>query len=255
MAMNKHSNEITIKGKTDVGKVRSNNEDYFEILVGTDAPEGIDAVIAVADGMGGHAAGEVASGMAVNGMMNSVRKSFPKSNTHGETYAELLGEILVDVNRDIYIEGKKPEFHGMGTTCTAAVIVNSQLHVAHVGDSRCYILRNGNLIQITKDHGWVAEQVEAGNLTAEQASVHPYRNVVTRAIGTDEKVLVDTFVEKLSSGDRILICSDGLHSVVNDAYIEKILNSGSVKSGCDELIHASNSRGGPDNITLVIVFI
>ena len=249
--MNKLSDEISVQGKTDVGKMRSNNEDYFEILVGNDAPEFVDAVIVVADGMGGHAAGEVASGMSVKGVMNAIGR-FTGREAEGKVYSGLLGEILVGVNRDVYLEGKKPEFNGMGTTCTAAVIAEGQLHVAHVGDSRCYVSRNGNLTQVTRDHGWVAEQVEAGNLTLEQASVHPYRNVVTRAIGTDEEVLVDTFVEDLSPGDRVLICSDGLHSVVGDEDIEKILNSGPAMFVCDELIQASNARGGPDNITVVI---
>jgi protein phosphatase len=138
----------------------------------------------------------------------------------------------------------------MGTTCTMGVLRGLNLHIAHVGDSRAYLLRDHTLSQITKDHGWVAEQVEAGNLTIEEAKDHPYRNVVTRAIGIDKNVQTDTFTVRLQPGDKVLLCSDGLHSMVEDAEIAKLLRN-SVKIASDKLIAIANSNGGSDNITVI----
>jgi protein phosphatase len=206
----------------------------------------------VADGMGGHAAGEVASEMAADGVVRHLTSRPPEATVPGGEYCHLLGQILSEVNREVHRAGQEPEFQGMGTTCTVAVLKDNHLHIAHVGDSRGYIMRAGRLVQITRDHSWVGEQVEAGNLTLEQAANHPQRNVVTRAIGTDEKVKVDTFVESVVPGDTVLLCSDGLHSVVADVDIEAVLKSGDAKSACDRLTALSNANGGLDNITVTV---
>lgn len=149
---------LAAHGQTDVGKVRSNNEDCFKVLVGKDAPAGIDAIMVVADGMGGHAAGEVASEMAVNGMVRHLTSQPPEVGIAEGDYSDLLGQMLSKVNRGVFLAGKNPERQGMGTTCTVAVLKGNQLHLAHVGDSRGYILEAGRLVQITRDHSWVAEK-------------------------------------------------------------------------------------------------
>ena len=243
---------LAVYGQTDVGKIRSNNEDCFKVLVAKDAPDGIDAIMVVADGMGGHAAGEVASAMTVDSVVRHLTTKSPKAANPDGDYSHLLGQILSEVNREVCLAGRNPEHQGMGTTCTAAVVKGNQLHIAHVGDSRGYILGAGKLVQITKDHSWVGEQVEAGNLTLEQAANHPHRNVVTRAIGIDEDVQAYTLVKSVGPGDRVLLCSDGLHSVVGNSDIEAVLRSGDVKSACEELIALANANGGPDNITVTV---
>lgn len=243
---------VVVCGQTDVGKIRTNNEDCFKVLVGKEAPDGIDAFMVVADGMGGHAAGEVASAMTVDGMVRHLTIRALEATWPREDYFHLLGQILTDVNREVHLAGRDPERRGMGTTCTAAVLKDNQLHVAHVGDSRGYILGEGRLLQITRDHSWVAEQVEEGNLTPEQADNHPYRNVVTRAIGIDENVKVDTLVKSVATGDRVMLCSDGLNSVVGNSDIEAALKNGDVKSACEGLIALANANGGPDNITVTV---
>lgn len=239
-------------GKTDIGKVRSGNEDSCRVIEGKDAPDRVDAIMVVADGMGGHAAGEVASEMTADGVVRLLT-SRPADATMPEGgYSQLLGQVLSEVNREVYRAGQKPEYHGMGTTCTVGVLKGSQLYIAHVGDSRAYLMRDRELVQVTRDHGWVAEQLEAGNLTPEEAEHHPYRNVVTRAVGTAAEVQVDTFFESVAPGHRVLLCSDGLHSVVGDSEIAPVLGDGDVEAVCDGLIDLANANGGPDNITVVV---
>jgi len=235
-------------GATHIGKIRTGNEDSYRVLVGKDAPTEINALMVVADGMGGHASGEVASAMTVDGLTSRLTRHPLESPMTGEDYSHILGQTLNEVNHEVYLAGRNPEHQGMGTTCTAAALKGYQLYIAHVGDSRGYILRSGKLVQITRDHSWVAEH----NLTPEEAEVHPYRNVVTRAIGTNQDVQVDTFVKSVSPGDRVLLCSDGLQSVVDDGEIEATLKTGDVESVCEALIALANANGGPDNITVVV---
>ena len=239
-------------GATHIGKIRTGNEDSYRVLVGKDAPTEINALMVVADGMGGHASGEVASAMTVDGLTSRLTRHPLESPMTGEDYSHILGQTLNEVNHEVYLAGRNPEHQGMGTTCTAAALKGYQLYIAHVWDSRGYILRSGKLVQITRDHSWVAEQVEADNLTPEEAEVHPYRNVVTRAIGPNQDVQVDTFVKSVSPGDRVLLCSDGLQSVVDDGEIEATLKTGDVESVCEALIALANANGGPDNITVVV---
>lgn len=245
-------NAIAVLGASHVGKVRSGNEDAYRVQVDKDGPDGINAIMIVADGMGGHAAGEVASEMAAAGMISLINNRQPKPNMHVGEYHHFLGQMLSEINFDIFQSGQNPRYRGMGTTCTAAVLKDNQLHVAHVGDSRGYVLRAGQLAQITRDHSLVGEEVEAGRLTLEEAMYDPRRNIVTRAIGIDEKVTVDTFVEIIAPGDIILLCSDGLNSVVDDYGIAATLKTGDVEASCNGLIELANDNGGPDNTTVVV---
>ena len=240
-------------GATHVGKVRPGNEDRCRVLEGKDLPDGIDAIMVVADGMGGHAAGEVASEMTVDGVTRLLISQLPDATIRGKGYPELLGRIIDEVNLEVLHRAEKePKYKGMGTTCTVGVLKGSELYVGHVGDSRGYILEHRGLVQITKDHSWVAEQVEAGNLTRTEAENHPYRNVVTRAIGIGREVLSDTFVKSVAPGDKVLLCSDGLHSVVGDSEIGEELKSRDAEAACHKLISLANDKGGPDNITVVV---
>ena len=244
--------DVTVFGKTDVGKVRPQNEDCYKIIAGKDAPDGVDAVMIVADGMGGHAAGEIASGIAVDGVIRRLTDGSTHSTKFGQKYLQYLEQVLCDVNEEVHIASKTPKFRGMGTTCTVGVLKGSDLYIVHVGDSRAYLMQSGKLIQVTKDHSWISEQVEAGNISADEAKKHPYRNVVTRSIGTDGYVKVDSLTQNISTGNRILLCSDGLHSVVADSAIGEVLNQGTVEESCNCLVELANVNGGPDNITVLV---
>lgn len=248
--------KVTIKAATDIGKVRDHNEDSFLTLGGKSSPPGVDALLVVADGMGGHAAGEVASQMTVDGIKRLlVSEDLESSGLEGNAFGAFLGKVLEDVNQEVWQAGQDPEKHGMGTTCTLAVIRGDQLFLAHIGDSRAYLLRDGELHQVSTDHSWVEEAVAMGTLTREQARVHPNRNVITRAIGLDQQVKVDTSSMPLANGDLILLCSDGLNSMVSDDEIKRALLDNGPKQVCQALIDSANNAGGHDNTTMAIAVI
>jgi serine/threonine protein phosphatase PrpC len=230
-------------GDTNKGLFREINED--NLMVGR-------TVFAVADGMGGHAAGEVASAAALG----------PLRTIDGETYRdpEAASEALADAVRqanDLVI-GKAvedPDLRGMGTTLTTVMVRGRRLHLAHVGDSRAYLLRGGVLQMLTEDHTLVHQLVKEGRLTEEQAATHPQRSVITRAIGVEPGVEVDVMPPlELMPGDQILLCSDGLTGPVSDSLIADILKGESDGNiACQRLIDAANAGGGPDNITTVLL--
>jgi PPM family protein phosphatase len=224
-------------GRTDVGRQRSANEDDFVL-----APP----FFAVADGMGGAKAGEVASAMATEG--------FEGESESGEPAEVQLARILRDANRRIYDLAVADESHrGMGTTLTAAKITGDEISLAHVGDSRAYLMRDGELEQLTKDHSLVAELERSGQITAEAAEHHPQRSIITRALGPEPEVEVDTYTVPAREGDRFLLCSDGLTSMISDDEIGSILRSAeSLDAAADALVRAANQSGGKDNITVVL---
>ena len=230
---------------TDVGLARSGNEDSH--LRGR-------TVFAVADGLGGHQGGEVASAMAVEPLAALDGRAFADA----DQAAEALTAAIRAANQAILQRGRAdPELWGMGTTVTAAAVAGDRvLQLAHVGDSRAYLLRKGApLRQLTTDHTVVAEAVERGLLTREQAAIHPQRGVVTRAVGLDPDVRVDLPEPlELEPGDQVLLCSDGLTEVVDDDQIAGVL-AGQVDGGdaCGTLIAAANRAGGPDNVTVVLL--
>jgi PPM family protein phosphatase len=224
-------------GRTDVGRQRSANEDDFVL-----APP----FFAVADGMGGAKAGEVASAMATEG--------FEGERDSGEPAEAQLARILRDANRRIYDLAVADESHrGMGTTLTAAKVTGDEISLGHVGDSRAYRLRDGELEQLTKDHSLVAELERSGQITAEAAEHHPQRSIITRALGPEPDVEVDTYTVAGREGDVFLLCSDGLTSMISDEEIGSILRSaGSLDDAADALVRAANQSGGKDNITVVL---
>jgi protein phosphatase len=230
---------------TDVGLARSGNEDSY--LCGR-------TVFAVADGLGGHQGGEVASAMAVEPLAALDGRAFADARQA----AEALTAAIAEANRAILERAREDRtLWGMGTTVTAAAVAADRLlQLAHVGDSRAYLLRGGGpLRQLTEDHTAVAEAVGRGLLTRAQAAVHPQRGVVTRAVGLDPGVRVDTPPPlELAEGDQVLLCSDGLTEVVDEERIAEVLAGQADGDGaCRALIAAANDAGGPDNVTVVLL--
>jgi len=221
---------------THVGQVRSGNEDAYLL----EPP-----LYAVADGMGGHRGGEVASQLALTTIAESFRKG-----------AVPFAEQVQAANRAVFERsGADRAVAGMGTTLTAAVIRGEVAHLVHVGDSRAYLLRAGSLRQLTDDHTLVNRMVKAGEITPEEAEVHPHRNVLVRALGTEADVPLDERDVGLLDGDRLLLCSDGLTGMISEDQIQAILTSteGAPQEAADRLVLAANRAGGVDNITVVVL--
>ena len=224
-------------GRTDVGRQRSANEDSLVV----DPP-----LFAVADGMGGAKAGEVASAVAVEAVEGATES--------GEPAEAQLANIVRQANRRIYDLAVADESRrGMGTTLTLAKVHGDEVSLAHVGDSRAYRLRDGKLEQLTRDHSLVAELERSGQITPEAAEHHPQRSIITRALGPEPDVEVDTYTLAGREGDVFLICSDGLTSMISDDEVGSILRSaGSLDEVADELVRAANQSGGKDNITVIL---
>ena len=237
---------------TDVGRKRQGNEDAVVALMPPDAPATVDAVFAVADGMGGHEAGEVASAIVVRTLVEKFGPGSPFHAGGAAPGAEDLRQAVQEANATIVSEAQGDK-KGMGTTATAGIIEQGRLHIAHVGDSRAYMLRGDRLYMLTQDHSWVAEQVRAGALKPEEAETHPRRNLLTRALGASGQVEVDAQTIPLEQDDLILLCSDGLHGVVSDQKLrEELLRTPDLQAVCDHLVAEANRMGGPDNITVLV---
>ncbi len=226
---------------SDIGLVRTSNEDAYLLA---------DPVFAVADGMGGHLAGEVASETTIETLKEFARKIAEHSDP-----GTALAEGAQAANRAVYEKAvSDPSLTRMGTTLTAAIARDGKLSIAHVGDSRAYLFREGRLEQLTQDHTLVAEYVRHGRMSEEEAKMHPNRSIITRAIGVEPEIPVDTVTVELEEGDRILLCSDGLYSMVPDERIAEILsqNPGTFIA-VRELVKAANAAGGEDNTTVVVI--
>jgi protein phosphatase len=243
---------IAYGAKTDLGRIRENNEDKFDYME-PDEPSVLalkGRVYAVADGMGGHSAGQVASELSLNVF---IRSYYADAKADVETSLNKAvheaNAFVVDVARTI------PGRTGMGATLTAAVVREDHLIIAQVGDSRCYLLRNGRMEQVTEDHSWVAEQVRSGAMTLEAAEQSPFRNVITRSMGGAPEVEPDIYAVKLEVGDRYLLCSDGLSGMVKDGEIAEILAQGSPSVAAWNLIERANHYGGKDNITAFVLHV
>jgi protein phosphatase len=238
---------------TDVGRRRSGNEDRGALW---SAPPGagtsIDQLLVVCDGMGGSNAGEVASALAAEIVVREL--------TSGplEDVPTAIARAIETANQEVWSQSRaKPEWSGMGTTCTLLALRDGVALVGHVGDSRAYLVRNKQAHIVTRDHSLVAELVERGQLTADQAKTDPRRNVVTRSVGVapDVEVDVTTAGDALRSGDSVVLCSDGLHGLVSDAEIAAIVSDQAPQEACTTLIALANERGGPDNITVAIAHV
>jgi protein phosphatase len=227
--------------------IRSGNEDNFTV----DASP-TRGIFIVADGMGGHAAGEVASEMAVNIVQ---RELSPVRDLDGEDVVQMVATALKRANRAIHDRTlTETDKQGMGTTVSALLLAGSRYLIGQVGDSRVYLYRDGGLTQLTKDHSYVQEQVDAGFLTPEQARYHPYSNVITRCVGAGHDVEPDIYRGEAREGDLFLVASDGLTGMVDDRRLAQLLGSrAEPERKVQSLIAEANGRGGLDNITAIIV--
>ena len=239
--------ELTVAARSDVGMIRSGNEDAF--FAHATREKGL---FIVADGMGGHAAGEVASEMAVQIVSRELQEMI---DVHGEGARITVSESLRIANRAIYDRTiQESDKQGMGTTASVLMLSGARYLIGQVGDSRIYLLRDGALRQLTKDHSYVQEQVDAGFLTPDQARYHPYSNVITRCVGASDAVEPDTYTGELKVGDVFLVASDGLTGMVDDRRLQQLLLSrASAGRVVDALIAEANYRGGLDNITAIVV--
>lgn len=232
---------------TDTGQKRSMNQDF--IYARTEPIGSLENLFIVADGMGGHQAGDFASRFVVENLVQFFEMTYPDRDVHG-----ILKEGIRKVNRELYEEAsRKPELKGTGSTLVLATIKGNVLYVANIGDSRLYLLR-GELEQITKDHSYVEELVAMGKLKRGSRDYLEKKNIITRAVGVSEEVDTDLFALKLKSGDQILMCSDGLSNMVDELEMEYIIRSeDGVEARAKALVDAANRSGGQDNISVVLV--
>ena len=242
--------QITSVGMSDIGQVREHNEDVWAAF-----PD--RGLFLLADGMGGHAAGEVAAAGAVDHLQELVKVWHPTKQTTPDEAVVFLREAFTKVNRVIYQEGvADPALAGMGTTLCALYFLQTHVVLAHVGDSRIYLLRNGFLEQLTEDHSLVSEMVELGAIKLEESGSSPYKHILTRAIGTHPNVEPTVNYLSVEEGDCYLMCSDGLTNFISDTEIEATLKQEtSLQERAHELIALANAHGGGDNITVVLTTI
>lgn len=230
---------VAIGARTDVGRVRESNQDSYLIS---------EPLFGVADGMGGHLAGDVASATAVETVERLADANAPQRS---EDLAGYLKEANVAVWEKAQADNN---LQGMGTTFTLLNLRGDKGHFAHVGDSRAYLLRDGELKQVTQDHTLVERMVREGRIQREEAAHHPQRNIITRALGIEQDLDVDRLTLDLETGDRLLLCSDGLFSMIEDPDITSLLGQDvDLQQIADQLVDAANSAGGEDNITVVVV--
>lgn len=243
---------LLIASATDVGRKRTGNEDSHALWISDDAAVRAKhgMLLVVCDGMGGASAGEVASHLAVETVVERVRAANPADP------AAALRDAIEAANDKVHTQASaNADQRGMGTTCTAVLLRGPEVWIGHVGDSRAYLVRGGKVHKLTKDHSLVAELIEKGHLTEAEAKHDHRRNVVTRSVGALEHVQVDAerVVDKLKPGDAVVVCSDGLHGQVTDYEIGMIATEHSPAEACEGLIDLANERGGPDNITAIVV--
>ena len=228
---------FSVVSRTDVGRVRRSNQDALIIGGG---------VAGVADGMGGHNGGEIASGETRDGILRELSGKTPDR--------QALREAVEKINLEIWDRQEKDaSLTGMGTTLTLLWPSETEMLVAQVGDSRAYLIRDGQVRQVTEDHSLVGDMVRRGVLTEEQAACHPMRNYITRAVGTEDTIEADLFTEERKAGDRWLVCSDGLYSMISRAALEELVRKETAEEAADALLQAALEGGGRDNITLVLM--
>ena len=241
---------VKLGAKTDLGRVRDNNEDKLDFFEPEDpavlATKG--CFYAVADGMGGHSAGQIACELALKTVIEQYYAD-PSADVEAglRRAVEQANALIWDTAQAI------SDRQGMGTTLTAAIIREDRLTLAQVGDSRAYLLRDGALTQLTEDHSWVAEQVRLGTMTLAEAQISPFRNIITRSIGTAAAVEPDVLTHELRVGDTLLLCSDGLSGHLEPDELQAVLQAHGPSAAALALVEAANERGGRDNITAVVL--
>jgi protein phosphatase len=240
--------------------IREQNEDSYLVLAAPALSSELDALLVVADGVGGRQAGSAASNEVVQALQDLFssplyQEQVGYSLDREDYYVVVLKEVLEQINEHLYnLATSQPALHGMGTTASVALLADDHLYVGHVGDSRIYLMRDGRLQQLTHDDSWVAEQVQAGALTWEQAASHPQRNVITSCLGNSLVLRVERAVFPARPGDQILLCTDGLINLVRDEELGEVLAAHpNPQATCDHLVQVANQRGGSDNITVVLL--
>lgn len=240
---------MMITGKTDIGVVRSKNEDALDYGILSDGT----SWSIVCDGMGGVHGGKIASTAAIEMVSEKIRKCYNVSMSVSSLENLLLSSITtanVDVfDRGIYDKSLK----GMGTTIVSAIVKNNEACIAHVGDSRAYIIRNNTIEQITKDHSLVQQMLDSGQITKSEYENNPIKNIITRAMGVSEKIDIDFDFVNVNEGDALLLCTDGLSGLVSDERLLEIYKTTDFESLADKYIQEANNNGGTDNITVVIM--
>ena len=246
---------IAASGLTDPGRKRDHNEDSFLV------DEGLRLFV-VADGMGGHAGGGTASRLAVETIrdrLSEARQSSPEvfgdsAEPEDGKLLEFLRQAVEAACAAIFKAAQgDPTLAGMGTTVTAALIDGETAYLAHVGDSRCYLLREGKIYQISEDHSLVNEQLKAGAITTDEARQSRFKNIITRSVGFEQEVLVDMMGLEVEPGDKMVLCCDGLSNLVQDHEILKIVDETPLEETPGKLVELANARGGDDNITVIVV--
>ena len=228
---------FTVAWRTDVGRLRMNNQDA--VILG-------NGIAGVADGMGGHKGGEIASAGLRDGLLRELKDCKPDMDT--------LRKAVGTVNRELWEQQEKDlSLTGMGTTLTIVWPTEKEMIIGQVGDSRAYLLRDGVLTQVTDDHSMVADMVRKGVLTEEQAACHPMRNYITRAVGTEENVEIDLKKHDRRKGDRWLICSDGMYGMVSRAELQRLMSAEGMEETADAMLRAALEGGGKDNISIVLL--
>jgi serine/threonine protein phosphatase PrpC len=236
--------------KSDKGMIREINEDSYNVIAGY---SGVPVSFVIADGMGGHNSGEIASKMAVDSVSAQILEN-PHTLIDEAGILISIKEIMENTNRAVYEKSIGDEAtKGMGTTLILAVMLNKKLHIGHVGDSRAYIIRDERIEQLTTDHSFIEELIKNGSISRAEAAVHPRRHVITRAIGCMEEVEVDTYSCNIKDNDVFLLCTDGLSNMLDDEEIlSAISGTEDLHQACIKLVDMANECGGEDNVTVIL---
>ena len=236
---------------TDIGMTRSENQDSFGYIRDM---ENVPEIYVVADGMGGHKSGHVASKIAVDFVIEKLSDSKLWENGKNDVFDNIMDVMKAANDYIAELGSRKEEFEGMGTTMIITVYIENKLYIGHVGDSRLYIMNNKKISQITTDHSYVELLVKEGTISREDARNHPKKNIITRALGIPEKIAVDTLVMDLKENDTVIICTDGLSNKLEDKEMWEIIKgSNDLDSACRKLIDKANERGGEDNVTVILL--
>jgi len=240
---------IKAYAKSDVGKVREMNQDYYYISNSLDEVQ----LYILADGMGGYNGGEIASKIAVETAKNYIENNFKEIEKDRDSIIQLLGSSMEYANMVVYEKSQqKPELHGMGTTLEICLIYNNKVYIGHIGDSRIYRIRKEFIRKLTQDHSYVQKLVKEGKITKEQAEIHPQKNMLTRALGCNAFVEPDVMVKGFLKDDILVMCSDGLTNMVKTEIIYQEASK-NIEQAPKELVRIANENGGKDNVTVVII--
>lgn len=245
-------NALTFFARTETGLVRPTNQDRYGVVF--DQPA-LPASFILADGMGGHANGQLAAELAVSTLTEYLSQNLPERNVP-ETIVDLMEDAIQKANVRIYMESLEDESNfGMGTTLTMVVIYEESIYLAHVGDSRCYLFRSNELEQLTRDQNLAGELVLSGVITREESRHHPNRNVLTQALGSSTYLTPEVLHVDRRHGDKLLLCSDGLHGPVPDQEVETVMRKAKTpEMATNQLIDLALEAGGPDNVTAIVIY-